>query len=103
MNWETILTNLIKNPPESWGTFWVNIIRMEILLSILPWFVWLRVGPCAILWLMDRVTSVQSMEIHERQCVTQSVAYAPLLKTCCSISTRIQSICKTTLTRSEEH
>ena len=46
-----------------------NIIRMEILLFMIQWFVWLSHGLCAILWLTDKVTTVLWMAILRQQCV----------------------------------
>ena len=33
-----------------WGKGWVNTIRMEIPLSMTPWFVWHRSGVCVTQW-----------------------------------------------------
>lgn len=37
------------------GKYLVNIIPMEILLFMMQWYVWLKVGLCVIHLLMDRV------------------------------------------------
>ena len=46
----SVIVGPIKNRLVWWGKCWVNTIRMEIPLSMTPWFVWHRSGVCGTQW-----------------------------------------------------